>query len=76
MDERVRSCEEAEQHIRSLTARVDQYEDIIFQMTRKFDTLETPLWKRIWFRIDGFPGQSDLDRDEPQWRPWRRWYKS
>jgi hypothetical protein len=76
VDERVRSLEEAEQHIQSLTARVDQYESILFEHSRKFDTLETPLWKRIWFRIDGFPGQSDLECDKPRWRPWRRWYTS
>lgn len=70
------SCEEIQEHFDSFQARLDQIEDITFLHTRKFDTLETPLWKRVWFRIDGFPGQADLDRDEPRWRPWRRWYKS
>ena len=73
----VRSFEEAEQHIESLTARLTQIEDMTFSHSRRFDTLETPLWKRVWFRIDGWPGQSNLDEhDGPRWRPWRRWYRS
>jgi hypothetical protein len=73
---RVRSLDEAEQHITSLTARQTQLEDIVFEHSRRFDTLETPLWKRVWFRIDGWPGQSNLGCKKPRWRPWRRWYQS
>lgn len=75
----VSSFEEVEQHIESLTARLAQIEDITFEHSRRFDTLETPLWKRTWFRIDGWPGQANLGAKAPKyprWRPWRRWYTS
>lgn len=75
----VRSLSEAQQHVESLTSRVDQLEAIVFEHSRRFDTLQTPLWKRIWFRIDGWPGQSNLGAKAPtypRWRPWRRWYTS
>jgi hypothetical protein len=73
---RVRSLEEAEQHITSLDARQTQLENMVFEFNRMFEVLQTPLLKRIWFRIDGWPGQSDLGRKKPHWRPWRRWYQS
>jgi hypothetical protein len=71
-----RSFEEVEQHIESLTARLTQIEDMTFEHSRRFDTLETPLWKRMWFLVDGWPGQKNLHAKSPQWRPWRRWYRS
>jgi hypothetical protein len=73
---RVTSLEEAAQHLESFRARVDQLEDMVFEHNRKFEVLQTPLWKRIWFRIDGWPGQSNLGCKKPHWRPWRRWYIS
>jgi phytoene dehydrogenase-like protein len=76
VDEQVRSLEEAEQHIRSLTARQTQLEAMVFEFNRMFEVLQTPLLKRIWFRIDGWSGQSDLGQKKPRWRPWRRWYTS
>lgn len=72
-----RSVEEAEQHIVSLTERVDQLERIVFHHARCFDTLQTPWWKRWLFVLDGWAGQRNLDdKRGPRWRPWRRWYKS
>ena len=47
-----------------------------FEHNRKFVVLQTPLLKRIWFRLDGWPGQSDLGCKKPRWRPWRRFYTS
>jgi hypothetical protein len=76
MSVRVCSLEEAEQHIQSLTDRQTQLENMVFEFNRMFEVLQTPLLKRIWFRIDGWPGQSDLGRKKPHWRPWRRWYVS
>lgn len=43
---------------------------------QRFDTLQTPLWKRVLFRIDGWPGQRNLNAERPAWRPWRRWWTS
>lgn len=72
----VRSFDEAEAHISSLTVRVEQLERMVSDMAQRFDTLQTPLWKRVMFRLDGWPGQRDLNADGPAWRPWRRWWTS
>lgn len=66
----VRSLEEAEAHIASLTIRVDELELEVRDHAQRFDTLQTPLWKRVWFRIDGWPGQSDLNAARRARRPW------
>ena len=34
----------------------------------------TPFWKRVLFALDGWSWWQ-LQRD-PQWRPWRRWWRS
>ena len=75
-DARVRSLEEAEQHVRSLTARSLELERIVSDHAQRLDTLQTPLLRRILFRLDGWPGQRDLNADRPAWRPWRRWWTS
>jgi hypothetical protein len=72
----VRSLPEAELHIQSLTIRVQELERMVSDMDQRFDTLQTPLWKRAWFRIDGWAGQNDLNAKGPSWRPWRRWFTS
>lgn len=69
--------------VRSLEARVASLEvnmqlmraDLV-DHTQRFETLQTALWKRIVFRLDGWPGQRDLNADGPAWRPWRRWWTS
>jgi hypothetical protein len=72
-DERVRSLEEAEVHIQSLTARIAELERLISDHSQRFDTLQTAWYKRLWFRIDGWPGIRNLNADRKAWRPWRRW---
>jgi len=67
---RVQSIEEAEQHIGSLNSRVEELERMVSDMDQRFDTLQSPLWMRIWFRIDGWPGQTNLNADRRSWRPW------
>lgn len=76
MTSRVRSIEEAELHVQSLTIRVQELERKVSDMDQRWDTLQTRLWKRLLFRLDGWPGQNDLNADRPAWRPWRRWYTS
>ena len=44
----VKSIEEAEQHIQSLTFRIFNLEKLIKDHVQRFDTLQTPWWKR-WF---------------------------
>lgn len=73
---RVRSLEEAQLHIDSLTVRVTELERSNRDLTQRFDTLQTPLWKRALFRLDGWPGIRDLNATGPRSRPWRRWWTS
>lgn len=68
----VRSLDEAEVHIDSLIIRVGELERKVSDMDQRFDTLQTPLWKRAWFRIDGWPGQRDLNAAHRARRPWHR----
>ena len=51
-------------------SRLDELETRMSDNDQRFDTLQTPLWKRIWFRIDGWPGQRDLNAERRTWRPW------
>jgi hypothetical protein len=72
----VPTLDEAETHISSLTVRVDELERLARDHAQRLDTLQTPVWRRIVFRLDGWPGQRDLNADRPSWRPWRRWWTS
>ena len=45
------------------------------EVRNRFSTLNTPVWKRLWFRIDGW-GPWHTVRERPRWRPWRRWWVS
>ena len=72
----VNSHEEAAVHIASLRARTAELERQVVDMQHRFDALQTPLWKRIVYRLDGWPGRRDLNADKPAWRPWRRWWTS
>jgi len=71
---RIRSIEEAEVVIRSLYARQDLVERLARDHAQRFDTLQTPWWKRVWFAINGWPWY-DLNAERPKWRPWRRWIR-
>ena len=44
-------------------------------MEKRFDTGDSPAWKRLLFRIDGWGPWFQL-RPKPRWRPWRRWWTS
>lgn len=56
--------------IESLKVNINQLWHAVRDMEKRFDTLQTPLWKRIWFRIDGWPGQTNLNSPKRSWRPW------
>jgi hypothetical protein len=71
----VRSLEEAQIHIASLTARIEELERKVSDHEQRFDTLQTRVWKRAWFRINGWPGQNDLNAERPRVRPWHRWWR-
>jgi hypothetical protein len=71
----VKSLEEAEVHIRSLTARVQELERVVRAEQDFRDTfVNTPTWKRWLFILDGWSGHKIVEK--PRWRPWRRWYIS
>jgi len=59
-----------EAEIESLKVNVDQLQQRTRDLEKRFDTLQTSLWKRLWFRIDGWPGQKNLNASERAWRPW------
>ena len=67
------------QEVDSLTVNVHgpgQLWQLVRDHEQRFDTLQTPLWKRVLFRLDGWPGQTDLNAAGPAWRPWRKWWRS
>jgi hypothetical protein len=75
MDEpSVRSIEEAEVVIRSLYARQAVIEELARDHAQRFDTLQTPFWKRWWFWLNGWPWY-DLNAERPKRRPWHRWVR-
>lgn len=65
-----------DEEVRAVTphvlSRLDALEGRMSDTDQRFDTLQTPLWKRIIFRIDGWPGQRNLNADKRSWRPWHR----
>lgn len=62
--------DEIEMLMPHVLTRLDELERVQSDHAQRFDTLQTPLWKRVWFRIDGWPGQRDLN-GKRAWRPWR-----
>lgn len=66
----VESLDEAAAHIASLAARVYWAEVALRDHAQRWDTLQTPWWKRIWFWIDGWPWY-DLNGVQVR-RPWHR----
>lgn len=78
----VERIEELEATVASLIAEVEslrfnqegdgQLWQLVRDHAQRFDTLQTPWWKRAWFRIDGWPGRKDLNADRRARRPWHR----
>ena len=71
---RVRSLEEAEAHVQSWSVRIRSLERRTRTIEELADVMDTPMWRRALFVIDGWPLFRVVDR--PQWRPWRRWFTS
>lgn len=69
-DVQVHSLEEAAVHIASLRARVHELECKAADHEQRFDTLQTPWPKRLWFWLNGWPWY-DLNGVQRR-RPWRR----
>jgi hypothetical protein len=62
--------EEARLIAQSFSVRINELERRVMDHEQRFDTLQTPLWKRLWFKIDGWP-YYDLNGTQ-QHRPWHR----
>lgn len=58
------------QLIISMHTRIEELERMVSDHSQRFDTLQTSAWKRLWFRIDGWPGIRNLNAERRQWRPW------
>jgi hypothetical protein len=56
--------------INSLIVNVEQLQHRTRDLEQRLDTLQTRWWKRLLFRIDGWPGQNDLNATGRAWRPW------
>ena len=61
-----------EAEIESLWINIGLLFDRVRDTEKRFDTLQSPWWKRLWFRIDGWPGIRDLNAPQRAWRPWHR----
>lgn len=64
------NLEEIQSVMPHVLTRLDELERIQSDHAQRFDTLQTRWWKRVWFRIDGWPGQNDLNAEKRSWRPW------
>jgi hypothetical protein len=62
--------ESLEQEVLSLRARTEELERRVSDHAQRFDTLQTAWWRRLLFRLDGWPGQRDLNAPARRWRPW------
>lgn len=54
----------------SIKPRLDDLEARLSDHAQRFDTLQTPWWKRLWFALDGWPWY-DLNGTQAR-RPWHR----
>lgn len=50
--------------------RIRHLEHVVSDLEQRFDTLQTPWWKRVWYAIDGWPWY-DLNGEQKH-RPWHR----
>jgi hypothetical protein len=57
--------------LETLTRKVADLERIVGDHEQRFDTLQTPWWKRLAFWLDGWPWH-DLNAPHRHWRPWHR----
>jgi hypothetical protein len=69
MDESVRA------EIDSLKFNDEQLAGRVRLIEKMIDTRATRWYKRLVFRADGWPPWYVVAAN-PQWRPWRRWWRS
>jgi hypothetical protein len=56
-------------NIESLWVNINQLHQRTMDHEQRFDTLQTPWWKRLLFLLDGWPWY-DLNAPRRRWRPW------
>ncbi len=61
-----------EAEVASLKVRALELERRVIDHEQRFDTLQTPAYRRLLFRLDGWPGQRNLNAERRSWRPWHR----
>lgn len=71
----LRSTDEARVHLAALYARVAELERRLRHTEKQLDTAGSPWWRRLVFRLDGWPAWWVV-AGRPRWRPWRRWWCS
>ena len=54
----------------SALAQIKTLRQMVSDHEQRFDTLQSPWWKRLWFWIDGWPWY-DLNGTQRR-RPWHR----
>jgi hypothetical protein len=64
-----------EARVASLEFNQDQLAARVRLLEKMLDTRSTPLWRRVVFRLDGWPAWHVV-AERPVWRPWRRWWRS
>lgn len=69
MTTEIRTLEDAEAVINSLIVRWGEHDRLLTDHAKRFDTLQTPWWKRLIFWLDGWPWH-DLNARQRRWRPW------
>lgn len=71
----MRDNESLNAEVDSLWTNVHQLADRTRMLEKALDTRATPLWRRLLFRLDGWPAWYRVVT-HPAWRPWRRWWVS
>ena len=67
----VKSLDEAQLHIESLTVRKDELERRLRLVEKKLDTRDAAWPRRLWWWIDGWPRWT-IVATKRAWRPWHR----
>jgi hypothetical protein len=66
--ETIYASEEEKVILNSWTERIAELERVVIDHEQRFDTLQTPFWKRWWFWLQGWPWY-DLNGEKKR-RPW------
>lgn len=72
MDRAVTSFEEVTLAFNAIVEQNSQLGARIRQLEKQLDTHGSPLWKRIWFRVNGWPPWWIVAK-RPAQRFWHRW---